>query len=161
MGLASPIVGEATGTLFTGICGYNGEGFEKAGERERYGLIFVPFGCTSEPSPDWSYPQETSVIHRKRGVIHRPGRVEGMSDRIYPPNMVVRGSKRPGMGGVDIVREGVENLERSTAVVVESLPQSDDLAADIFVLFDQVRDALTAVENSGVVSPPQHSPNLR
>lgn len=71
---------------------------------------------------------------------------EGRQELSYSPHVESTRARKPGVAGVDIDREAVENeVDRLLAVVIEPLTQSDDLTPEVRVLLDQVSDALAAV----------------
>jgi len=110
-------------------------------------LLLAPVGV--------SYPQADLVIHRKRGVIHRRGAGRAALRLWCPPDVGDVGTRRPGLADVDIGGRAVESeVTRLLAVVVEPLTQGDDLASEVCILLDQIGDALTTVENGGVIAPP-------
>jgi len=110
-------------------------------------LLLAPVGV--------SYPQADLVIHRKRGVIHRRGAGRAALRLWCPPDVGDVGTRRPGLADVDIGGRAVESeVTRLLAVVVEPLTQGDDLASEVRILLDQIGDALTTVENGGVIAPP-------
>ena len=64
----------------------------------------------------------------------------------YPSDVEGTKARKPGVAGVDIDREAVENeVDRLLAVVIEPLAQSDDLASEFRILLNQVGDALAAI----------------
>lgn len=108
-----------------------------------------------------SYPQIPSVIHRKRGVIHSCIAMAGVGGCHPPPRY--RACREHGCQGWEVwILKGACGGRRNglLTVVVESLAQGNDLAAEVCILLDQVGDAFAAIQDGGVITPSQHGSDL-
>jgi hypothetical protein len=90
--------------------------------------------------------------------LHRDGGGWGLSP---PPQ--IWGLRGHGCQGweVWILKGGCGGRRNGLlTVVVESLAQGNDLAAEVCILLDQVGDAFAAIQDGGVITPSQHGSDL-